>query len=154
VAALFVLRFQLGTYIEASDGIWATGSQRRAFQRADRAICEAAGALVRGDIDRLRPLGGVPAEVFLDDARELGEHHDAATREVRFNANSRRRVAVVDCPVGVRQKQKAEVRPITLLVVPAPPMAAQTSLNVRLPLRVSTVRRPSSLGNAGLQVCC
>ena len=29
--------------------------------------------------------GGVPAEVMLDNARALVEHHDAATREVRFN---------------------------------------------------------------------
>jgi len=29
--------------------------------------------------------GGVPAEVLLDNARALVEHHDAATREVRFN---------------------------------------------------------------------
>jgi transposase len=30
--------------------------------------------------------GGVPAEVLLDNARALVEHHDVATREVRFNA--------------------------------------------------------------------
>ncbi len=30
--------------------------------------------------------GGVPREVLLDNARALVEHHDAATREVRFNA--------------------------------------------------------------------
>jgi transposase len=30
--------------------------------------------------------GGVPQEVLLDNARALVEHHDAATREVRFNA--------------------------------------------------------------------
>ena len=30
--------------------------------------------------------GGIPAEVLLDNARALVEHHDAATREVRFNA--------------------------------------------------------------------
>lgn len=30
--------------------------------------------------------GGVPAEVLLDNAKALVEHHDAATREVRFNA--------------------------------------------------------------------
>lgn len=30
--------------------------------------------------------GGVPAEVLLDNARALVEHHDAATREVRFNS--------------------------------------------------------------------
>ncbi len=30
--------------------------------------------------------GGVPAEVLLDNARALVEHHDTATREVRFNA--------------------------------------------------------------------
>ena len=30
--------------------------------------------------------GGVPAEVLFDNARALVEHHDAATREVRFNA--------------------------------------------------------------------
>ncbi|HMM72633.1 MAG TPA: IS21 family transposase [Rhodocyclaceae bacterium] len=29
--------------------------------------------------------GGVPAEVLFDNARALVEHHDAATREVRFN---------------------------------------------------------------------
>ena len=29
--------------------------------------------------------GGVPSEVLLDNARALVEHHDAATREVRFN---------------------------------------------------------------------
>ena len=30
--------------------------------------------------------GGVPEEVLLDNARALVEHHDAVTREVRFNA--------------------------------------------------------------------
>lgn len=30
--------------------------------------------------------GGVPAEVLLDNARALVEHHDSTTREVRFNA--------------------------------------------------------------------
>lgn len=30
--------------------------------------------------------GGVPAEVLIDNAKALVEHHDAATREVRFNA--------------------------------------------------------------------
>jgi transposase len=30
--------------------------------------------------------GGVPAEVLVDNAKALVEHHDAATREVRFNA--------------------------------------------------------------------
>lgn len=30
--------------------------------------------------------GGVPQEVLLDNARALVDHHDAATREVRFNA--------------------------------------------------------------------
>jgi len=30
--------------------------------------------------------GGVPTEILLDNARALVEHHDAATREVRFNA--------------------------------------------------------------------
>ncbi|WP_041249285.1 IS21 family transposase [Gluconacetobacter diazotrophicus] len=29
--------------------------------------------------------GGVPAEILLDNAKALVEHHDAATREVRFN---------------------------------------------------------------------
>ena len=33
-----------------------------------------------------RRFGGVPREVLLDNARALVEHHDAATREVRFNA--------------------------------------------------------------------
>src|SRR3546814_13864037 len=31
--------------------------------------------------------GGVPVEVLLDTARSLVQHHDATTREVRFNAN-------------------------------------------------------------------
>ncbi|MCX7342283.1 MAG: IS21 family transposase [Hyphomicrobiales bacterium] len=30
--------------------------------------------------------GGIPSEVLLDNARALVEHHDAGTREVRFNA--------------------------------------------------------------------
>ena len=30
--------------------------------------------------------GGVPAEILLDNARALVEHHDASTREVRFNS--------------------------------------------------------------------
>jgi transposase len=30
--------------------------------------------------------GGVPAEILFDNAKALVEHHDAATREVRFNA--------------------------------------------------------------------
>jgi transposase len=30
-------------------------------------------------------IGGVPTEVLFDNARALVEHHDAATREVRFN---------------------------------------------------------------------
>jgi len=32
-----------------------------------------------------RHFGGVPQEVLLDNARALVEHHDAVTREVRFN---------------------------------------------------------------------
>ncbi len=30
--------------------------------------------------------GGVPAEVLIDNAKALVEHHDSVTREVRFNA--------------------------------------------------------------------
>ncbi|MET3524811.1 transposase [Mesorhizobium abyssinicae] len=30
--------------------------------------------------------GGVPAEVLIDNAKALVEHHDAVTREVKFNA--------------------------------------------------------------------
>ena len=33
-----------------------------------------------------RHFGGVPHEVLLDNARALVDHHDPATREVRFNA--------------------------------------------------------------------
>ncbi|TSD82209.1 IS21 family transposase, partial [Mycobacterium sp. KBS0706] len=32
------------------------------------------------------PFDGIPQEVLLDNARALVDHHDAATREVRFNA--------------------------------------------------------------------
>lgn len=43
-------------------------------------------AWLRGLEGAFRHFGGLPGEVLVDNARALVEHHDPATREVRFNA--------------------------------------------------------------------
>jgi hypothetical protein len=45
----------------------------------------APGGLVRRGGGAFLRFGGVPAEVLIDNAKALVEHHDAVTREVRFN---------------------------------------------------------------------
>ena len=60
------------------------GYSRRCFVRAFRH--ERQSAWFDGIEAAFRHFGGVPEEVLLDNARALVEHHDAATREVRFNA--------------------------------------------------------------------
>jgi len=59
------------------------GHSRRCFVRAFRH--DRQSAWFDGIEAALRHFGGVPQEVLLDNARALVEHHDAATREVRFN---------------------------------------------------------------------
>jgi len=59
------------------------GYSRRIFVRAFRH--ERQSAWFDGMEGAFRHFGGVPQEVLLDNARALVEHHDAATREVRFN---------------------------------------------------------------------
>lgn len=59
------------------------GYSRRCFVRAYRH--ERQSAWLDGIEAAFRHFGGVPQEVLLDNARALVEHHDAATREVRFN---------------------------------------------------------------------
>jgi transposase len=60
------------------------GYSRRCFVHAFRH--ERQGAWFDGIEAAFRHFGGVPEEVLLDNARALVERHDAATREVRFNA--------------------------------------------------------------------
>jgi transposase len=59
------------------------GYSRRVFVRAFRH--ERQSAWFDGLEGAFRHFGGVPREVLLDNARALVDHHDAATREVRFN---------------------------------------------------------------------
>jgi hypothetical protein len=59
------------------------GHSRRCFVRAFRH--ERQSAWFAGMEAAFRHFGGVTQEVLLDNARTLVEHHDAATREVRFN---------------------------------------------------------------------
>jgi transposase len=59
------------------------GYSRRVLVRAFRH--ERQSSWLDGLEAAFRHFGGVPREVLLDNARALVEHHDAATREVRFN---------------------------------------------------------------------
>jgi len=59
------------------------GYSRRVFVRAFRH--ERQSAWFDGLEGAFRHFGGTPQEVLLDNARALVDHHDAATREVRFN---------------------------------------------------------------------
>jgi transposase len=59
------------------------GYSRRPFVRAFRH--ERQSAWFEGMEGAFRRFGGVPQEVLFDNARALVDHHDAATREVRFN---------------------------------------------------------------------
>jgi len=60
------------------------GYSRRVFVRAFRH--ERQSAWFDGLEGTFQHFGGVPAEVLLDNARALVEHHDAGTREVALNA--------------------------------------------------------------------
>ena len=59
------------------------GYSRRIYAQAFRH--ERQSAWFDGIEGAFRRFGGVPQEVLLDNARALVDHHDAATREVRFN---------------------------------------------------------------------
>ena len=59
------------------------GYSRRVFVQAFRH--ERQAAWFDGMEGAFRHFGGLPQEVLLDNARALVDHHDAATREVRFN---------------------------------------------------------------------
>jgi transposase len=59
------------------------GYSRRVFVQAFRH--ERQSAWLDGLEAAFRYFGGMPSEVLLDNARALVEHHDPATREVRFN---------------------------------------------------------------------
>jgi transposase len=60
------------------------GYSRRVYVQAFRH--ERQSAWLDGLEGAFRHFGGVTQEVLLDNARALVDHHDAATREVRFNA--------------------------------------------------------------------
>ncbi|HVN42077.1 MAG TPA: IS21 family transposase [Steroidobacteraceae bacterium] len=60
------------------------GHSRRVYVQAFRH--ERQSAWLDGLEGAFRHFGGTPEEVLLDNARALVDHHDAATREVRFNA--------------------------------------------------------------------
>jgi transposase len=60
------------------------GSSRRVYARAFRH--ERQSAWFEGLEGAFRHFGGRPRELLLDNAKALVEHHDPATREVRFNA--------------------------------------------------------------------
>ena len=59
------------------------GYSRRVYVRASRH--ERQSAWFDGIEGAFRHFGGLPAEVLLDNAKALVEHHDAGTREVTFN---------------------------------------------------------------------
>lgn len=60
------------------------GFSRRMHIRAS--LRERQGDWFEGMEGAFLRFGGVPAEILFDNAKALVEHHDAATREVRFNA--------------------------------------------------------------------
>jgi transposase len=60
------------------------GYSRRVYVQAFRH--ERQSAWLDGLEGAFRHFGGVPQEVLMDNARSLVDYHDAATREVRFNA--------------------------------------------------------------------
>jgi transposase len=60
------------------------GYSRRVYARAFRH--ERQSAWFEGLEGAFRHFGGLPGELLLDNAKALVEHHDPATREVRFNA--------------------------------------------------------------------
>jgi transposase len=60
------------------------GYSRRVYVQAFRH--ERQSAWLDGLEGAFRHFGGIPQEVLVDNARALVDHHDAATREVRFNA--------------------------------------------------------------------
>ena len=60
------------------------GYSRRVYAQAFRH--ERQSAWLEGIEGAFRYFGGLPGEMLLDNARALVEHHDAATREVMFNA--------------------------------------------------------------------
>jgi transposase len=59
------------------------GYSRRPYVRGFRH--ERQSAWFDGMVGAFRRFDGVPQEVLLDNARALVDHHDAVTREVRFN---------------------------------------------------------------------
>jgi len=60
------------------------GHSRRVYAQAFRH--ERQSAWLEGIEGAFQHFGGLPGEVLLDNAKALVEHHDAATREVTFNA--------------------------------------------------------------------
>ncbi len=60
------------------------GYSRRIYARTFRH--ERQSAWLEGIEGAFQHFGGLPGEVLLDNAKALVEHHDAATREVTFNA--------------------------------------------------------------------
>jgi transposase len=72
-----------GTAVRVHLFVATLGYSRRPFVRAFRH--ERQSAWFDGMEGAFRRFGGVPQEVLFDNARSLVEHHDAATREVRFN---------------------------------------------------------------------
>ena len=67
--------------------------------------------------------GGVPTEILFDNARALVEHHDAVTREVRFN--DRQQVGLARGKPGARGGTLAlGAVPVAAAVISDPPMAA------------------------------
>jgi transposase len=73
-----------GTAVRVQLFVATLGYSRRPFVRAFRH--ERQSAWFDGIEGAFRHFGGVPQEVVFDNPRALVDHHDAATREVRFNA--------------------------------------------------------------------
>lgn len=72
-----------GVPVRAHLFVATLGYSRRAFVRAFRQ--ERQSAWFDGMEGAFQRFGGVPQEVLFDVARALVDHHDASTREVRFN---------------------------------------------------------------------
>ena len=85
------LQIDFGTLSVSIDGVpervhlfvATLGYSRRLY--VDAFLHERQSAWFGGMEAAFRYFGGVPAEVLLDNARALVMHHDAATREVKFN---------------------------------------------------------------------
>jgi hypothetical protein len=91
-----------GTAVRVHLFVATLGYSRRPFVRAFRH--ERQSAWFDGMEGAFRHFGGIPQEVVFDNARALVDHHDAATREVRFNERLTRLRATGGSGLGLARR--------------------------------------------------